>query len=77
MTTSLNMIQNQLVSISDLKKAPMTFVEKAQKSKDAVYIDVAVLLDTDTYSAFLHQYQELIEEITRLNEKLTYITAEQ
>lgn len=75
----LNTIKNPLYSISDLKKSPMTLINKAKEARDAIYIfnnnnPAGVVLDNDTYTVFVEEQSDLKEENTRLASELEVMT---
>ncbi len=77
----LDAIKNELVSISDLKKSPMSSIEKAQKSHNGVYVlnnnkAVAVILDTENYSQIIENYQKLSIENEQLLDRIVELEAE-
>lgn len=76
-----NVIENELVSISDLKKSPMSTIEKAQKSHNGVYVlnnnkAVAVILDEQSYSDLIESYQKLTSQNEQLLDRIVELEAE-
>ncbi|EOH93918.1 type II toxin-antitoxin system Phd/YefM family antitoxin [Enterococcus pallens] len=77
----LDVIKNELVSISDLKKSPMSTIEKAQKDRNAVYVlnnnkAVAVILDEQSYSNLIEGYQKISTENEQLLDRIVELEAE-
>lgn len=76
-----NVIKNELVSISDLKKSPMSTIEKAQKNHNGVYVlnnnkAVAVILDEQSYSDLIEGYQKLNRQNEQLLDRIIELEAE-
>ncbi len=77
----LDAIKNELVSISDLKKSPMSTIEKAQKDRNAVYVlnnnkAVAVILDEQSYRNLIEGYQKISTENEQLLDRIVELEAE-
>lgn len=77
----LDAIKNELVSVSELKKAPMSVIELAKEKGNGVYIlnnnkAVAVILDTETYVQFLEDTLQLHAENEKLLDQLIELESE-
>lgn len=77
----LDAIKNELVSISDLKKSPMSAIEKAQTSRNGVYVlnnnkAVAVILDTENYKQLIDDYHSLIQQNDQLLDQIVELESE-
>lgn len=74
----LNTIKNPLVSVSELKKSPMSVIEMAKEQGDAVYIlnnnkDVGVVIDSGRYADLVEETLSLSAENDYLAEKVLYL----
>lgn len=77
----LDVIKNELFSISDLKKSPMSTIEKAQKDRNAVYVlnnnkAVAVILDEQSYRNLIEDYQKISTENEQLLGRIVELETE-